>query len=79
MVTPATKKPHPEDQRCGTCAYMRPRSPILGGQECRWDGPPWTERAVALSDLCRRWAMRPAPKTQPKPAPPHDPESTTHA
>lgn len=67
MTTTATKttKLHPDDQRCGNCAFVRAR-PGVGrttrDMECRWDGPPWEERGVTAADWCRRWSARPAAK-----------------
>lgn len=64
---PARKpgKPHVSLQSCDTCAYSRTRPGTRRDMECRWDGPPWTERGVAPGDWCRRWAPIPPP---PKPA-----------
>lgn len=64
-------KPHVTAQNCGNCAFSRSRPGTRRDLECRWDGPPWTDKGVAPGDWCRRWAMPPpAPKTEtPKPKP----------
>lgn len=74
------KKPHVSLQTCAACAYSRPRDPgAHSGIECRWDGPPWTDKAVRPDAWCRRWAMRPpplsAPKTTAPTSAPHDTEA----
>lgn len=66
MTTATTaEKPHVDDQCCGNCASMRRRPTVSGRSadlECRWDGPPWTDKGVVAGDWCRRWAPKPPPK-----------------
>lgn len=63
-VKPPTK-PHVTAQNCGNCAFARSRPGQRRDLECRWDGPPWTDKGVTPGDWCRRWAMPPRPPSAP--------------
>ena len=57
-TTGKPKRPHVDDQSCGNCAYMRARPNARHSYECRWEGPPWSDKTVTSADWCRRWAPR---------------------
>lgn len=68
MSAPKIVKLPVDERNCGNCANARRRP--LGGRmhgtdlECRWEGPPWTDKGVLATDWCRRWTQA---LTPPKP------------